>query len=124
METSGLPEPLRARMAELDGMSPLETVRRFLGGYVADAESLDEIRADLEQLAQTSTGSIRRNAAAIETLLAEPPSPPGTLARLVGSEGNWVLEDPSDAGAAAFLRDLARLLRTAIDEAESQRTPP
>jgi hypothetical protein len=120
METSGLPEPLRARMAELDGMPPLETVRRFLGGYVADADSLDEIRVDLGQLARVNTGSIRRNAAAIEALLAQPPSPPGTLARLVGSEGNWVLEDPSDAGAAAFLHDLARLLR-AVATAAAER---
>ena len=105
-------------------MPPLETVRRFLGGYVADAESLDEIRADLELLARTSTRSIRRNAAAIETLLAEPPTPPGTLARLVAWDGNWVLENPSDTGAAAFLGDLARLLRAVIDEAESQPTPP
>ena len=105
-------------------MSPLETVRRFLGGYVADAESLDEIRADLQELAQVNTRSIHRNLTAMEALLAQPPSPPGTLARLVGWEGNWVLDDPSDAGAAAFLRDLARLLRAVIDEAESQRATP
>jgi hypothetical protein len=111
-------------MAELDAMSPLETVRRFLGGYVADAESLDEIRADLLQLAQVNTRPIYRNVTAIESLLAEPPSPPGTLARLVGGEGNWVLDDPSDAGAATFLRDLAQLLRAVIDKAESQRTTP
>jgi len=49
---------------------------------------------------------------------AEPQGPPGTLARLVGWDGNWVLDDPSDAGAAQFLRELAQLLRAVLDEAE------
>lgn len=104
-------------MAELEARSPLETVRGFLGGYVADAESFDEIRTDLQQLAQVNTRSIRRNLAAFEAFLAEPPSAPGTLARLVGWEGNWVLDDPSDAGAAQFLRELAQLLRSVLDDA-------
>ncbi|NMO50898.1 hypothetical protein HH310_06785 [Actinoplanes sp. TBRC 11911] len=43
--------------------------------------------------------------------------PPDTLARLVGWDGNWVLADPSDAGAAQFLSDLARMLREVIDDA-------
>ena len=118
METSGLPEPLRARMAELDALSPLETVRSLLRGNVADADSLDEIRADLQQLAQVTTRSIHRDLAALEALLAEPPSSPGTLARLVGWDGNWVLNDPSDAGAAQFLRELAQLLRAVLDDAK------
>lgn len=118
METSGLPEPLRARMAELDAMSSLEIVREFLRGNVADAESLGEIRRDLQQLAQITTRAIHRDLAALEAVLAEPPAAPGTLARLVGWDANWVLEDPSDAGAARFLRELAEMLREVIAEAE------
>nr|BFE76343.1 hypothetical protein GCM10020092_096440 [Actinoplanes digitatis] len=45
-------------------------------------------------------------------------TPPGTLARLVGWEANWVLDDPSDAGAARFLTDLAEMLREVIGEVE------
>lgn len=114
---SDLPEALRARMAELDARPALETVRDFLVGNVADAESIDEIRADQRQLAQVSTRAIRRDLAALEAVLAAPPSTPGALARLVGWEANWVLDDPSDAGAAQFLRELARLLREVLDEA-------
>jgi hypothetical protein len=51
----------------------------------------------------------------IESVLADPPSD-GTLARLVGWDGNWVLDDPSDAGAALFLRELASLLRAVLDQ--------
>ena len=48
--------------------------------------------------------------------LADPPGADGELARLVGWEGNWVLDDPSDAGAARFLRELAVMLREVIGE--------
>ncbi|MEU4215714.1 hypothetical protein [Actinoplanes sp. NPDC026623] len=104
-------------MDELDARPALETVRDFLGANVADAENFDEIRADQLQLAQVSTRAIRRDLAALEALLADPPSSPGSLARLVGWEGNWVLDDPSDAAAAQFLRDLATVLRNVLDEA-------
>lgn len=118
MAMSGLPEPLRARMAELDARSALDTVRDFLSSDLADAGSLDGLRADLRRVAQTSTLSIRQDLAALEALLAGPPLEPGALTRLVAWEGNWVLDDLTDAGAAAFLRSLADLLREVIDEAE------
>jgi hypothetical protein len=115
---SDLPDALRARMEELDARPALETVRDLLGANVADAESFDEIRADQRRLAQVSTRAIRRDLAALEALLADPPSSPGSLARLVGWEGNWVLDDPSDDAAAQFLRELAQLLREVLDEAD------
>ena len=114
---SDLPDALRARMAELDARPALDTVREFLGANVADAESLDEIRADQRQLAQTSTRAVRRDLAALEAVLADPPAAPGSLARLVEWEGNWALDDPSDHGAAQFLQELAQLLREVLDEA-------
>lgn len=115
METSSLPEPIRARIEALAARSPMETVRDFLRGHVMDTEGLDEVRADLKQVAQFDTVSLRQDLAAIESVLAEPPAD-GTLARLVGWDANWVLEDPSDAGAAAFLDELASMLRSVIDE--------
>jgi hypothetical protein len=117
METSRLPEPIRARIEALAARSPLETVREFLGGHVTDADGLDEIRADLELVAQTSTWGLHQDLAALEAVAAEQHAP-GTLARMVGWEANWVLDDPSDAGAAQFLRELAQMLREVIDEAE------
>ncbi|AGL15215.1 hypothetical protein L083_1705 [Actinoplanes sp. N902-109] len=85
------------------------------GGHVLDAGSLDEIRADLLQTAQVNTMPHRLDLAALEAVIAEP-HPPGTLARLVGWEANRVLDDPSDAGAAEFLRQLACMLRDVLDE--------
>jgi hypothetical protein len=108
-------------MAELDAMPALETVRDFLSGVVSDAESLDEVRADLAQLAQTSTRSHRRYLAALESVLSER-QPPGTLLQLVEGYGNWSLDhDPTDSGAAVFLADLVLMLRVIIDEAEQPR---
>ncbi|MEV6494785.1 hypothetical protein AB0M20_40105 [Actinoplanes sp. NPDC051633] len=119
---SDLPEPLRRRMAELDGMAPLETVRAFLRGEVADAESLDEIRAGLRGLAQVTTRGIRHDLTALEALLAEPPPEPGALARLVAADGNWVLDEFSEERAARFLGELAALLRSVLDEVEPSRS--
>ena len=114
METPSLPEPLRARIETLAGRSSLETVRDFLRGHVTDTDGLDEVRADLAQVAEFDTVSLRQDLVAIESVLAEPPSA-GTLARLVGWDANWVLDDPSDAGAARFLGELAQMLRTVIN---------
>ncbi|XVU28024.1 hypothetical protein ACQPZJ_13535 [Actinoplanes sp. CA-054009] len=104
---SELPEPLRGA---------IEVVRGFLGFKVADAESLDEIRADLRQTAGVSTRKLRRELAAFEAVLADPPAEVGALARMVAWEGNWVLDDPSDAGAARFLGELAQMVRDVLGE--------
>jgi len=118
METSGLPEPLRARMAQLDAMPALETARDFLSGVVSDAGSLEEVHADLARSARSNTRSHRRYLGALEAVLSERQSP-GTLMQLVEGYGNWSLDhDPTDSGAAAFLAELVRMLRTVIDEVE------
>jgi hypothetical protein len=117
METSGLPEPLRTRMAQLDARPALETARDFLSGIVSDAGSLDEVRADLARSARTNTRAHRRYLSALEAVLAEP-QPPGTLTELVEGYGNWSLDhDPTDAGATAFLAQLVQMLRAVIAEA-------
>lgn len=113
MEVSDLPEPLRRRMAEVDAQPALETVRSLLGGFVSDAESLDDLRTNLERIALTSTRAHRRYLTAIETVLAEQ-HPPRTLLELVEGYGNWPLDDPTDAGAAAFLRQVAEVLRSVL----------
>ncbi|MEV6492847.1 hypothetical protein AB0M20_30130 [Actinoplanes sp. NPDC051633] len=93
-------------------------MREVLGSFVQDADGLDEVRADLRRTAQFNTMRHRGDLAALETVANEQ-YPPETLARLVGWDASWVLEDPSDAGAARFLRELAQMLREVIDEVES-----
>lgn len=120
MDYSQLPEPVRRRLAEFDAMPPIETARKFVRGYLSDADSIEEIRTQMRNVAITTDRGLRRELAALETVLAQP-QPEGTLAHLVGWVGNWVLDDPSDRGAAAFLAELAEMLRTVIAEAESAR---
>jgi hypothetical protein len=116
MDDPRLPEPLRARIAELEARPPLEKVRHFLRGYVADSDGLDEVRDEVRRSAQTNTHFLRLDLAAIESVLAETHAP-GTLLRLVEGDGNrGLVDDPTDAGAAAYLRSLADLLREVIGE--------
>ncbi|MBL1075195.1 hypothetical protein JK358_12410 [Nocardia sp. 2] len=107
-----IPEPLREL---LNRPSPpaIEQVRDFLGTWVADCDGLHEVR---EQMGSLQIRILRGYVEAIETLLATP-QPPDTLRHLVTWDGNWVLDAPSsDEAAAAWLRELATLIRSVIDE--------
>src|SRR4051794_10626582 len=119
MDTSGLPESLRARIAERSAQPAIEKVRALLHGYVADAESFDEIKAELRRTARTNDFYLRQYLDALDVILAEP-QPPGTLLRLVEGDGNWGIDhDQTDAGAAVFLRDVAEMLRSVVNEAST-----
>ena len=108
-------------MAERDALPPMEKVRSLLRGHVADSDGIDEVHDELAMTAQTSTRYLRQQLAAIETILTDP-LPPGTLLRLVEGDGGWPLdEDPTDAGAAHFLRELAGMLGDVIEQADQQR---
>ncbi|MEU7905384.1 hypothetical protein [Actinoplanes sp. NPDC049118] len=116
MDTSGLPESLRGRIAERVALPPIEKVRALLHGYVADAESFDEIRAELRRTARTNDFHLRQYLDALDTVLAEP-QPPGTLLQLVEGDANWGIDhDQTDSGAAVFLREVAEALRSVIAE--------
>lgn len=119
MDTSQLPESIRRRLDELDAMSSMEAAERFVGAYLGDVDSLDNVRDHMRNVAATSTRSHRRYLAGLEAVLADPPPAEGTLAHLVGWTGNWVLDDPSERGAAAFLAELAEMLREVIAEASA-----
>jgi hypothetical protein len=116
MVGSHLPESLRRRAEQLARQSPIETVRSLLRGQVADASSLDEVRAGLRLTAESSTRGLRRDLAALEAVLSEP-SEPGELVELAERDANWVLDEPTDAAAAVFLGQLVDLLRAALEEA-------
>ncbi|GAA2492794.1 hypothetical protein [Winogradskya humida] len=120
MDTSSLPEPLRARMEQQAARSTWETVRDFIEGFVADTSGLDEVRTGLQQTADYSTRSLHTALAAIDAILVEP-QPEGTLLRLVAGHGGWDLDhDPTDAGAAVFLHELAGMVRAVIEQTESR----
>jgi hypothetical protein len=120
VDISRLPEPLRSRAEELERRPIPQKVRDFLRGHVTDMESFDEIRADLRLVAASTTFGLKRDMRALDEFLAEP-QPPGLLARLVAWDANWPLDDPSDGAAAAFLRQIADVLREVLAEAEEHR---
>jgi len=120
VDISRLPEPLRRRAEELERLPTVEKVRSFLGAFVADMVSLDEVQAGMRQVAASGTFGLKREMRALDQLLVEP-QPPGVLAELVAWDANWVLDDPSDVGAAAFLRQIAAMLRDVLAEAEQRR---
>ncbi|MBU2669841.1 hypothetical protein KOI35_40660 [Actinoplanes bogorensis] len=117
MDASQIPEPLRARMAEMDARSPVEKVGWLLRAHVADTDGPAEIREELGMTARHSARSLNQALEAIDTLLTHE-QPPNTLLYLVAGDGGRPLDDdPTDRGAAAYLRELAVMVREAIDSA-------
>jgi len=124
MDPTGLPEPIRARMEQLAARPPIDKVRDFLSGYVADAGGLSEIRSDLQRVASFNTATLRADLEALESILSEPQAP-GTLLHLVAGHGGWDLDDnPTDAGAGVVLGELAELVRAVVEQAEQGRGAP
>ncbi|GAA0466168.1 hypothetical protein Aca07nite_77360 [Actinoplanes capillaceus] len=118
MNLSDLPEPMRARRADLDALPPIEKVRDMLHIYVEDADSFNEINQLMRRTTRRTTRRFQQYLEALETILSEP-EPPGTLLRLVEWDANWNIDhDQTDNGAAAFLRQIAEMIRTVIREAQ------
>lgn len=113
-----VPDALRAKVNQPPRV-PLEQVRSFLGSYVADAESFDELRADLQRMAEINIKTVQSKLQAVEMLLADPPLE-GELARLVGWDANWVLDDLSEVSAIAWLQSIADIIREVLREATSE----
>jgi len=87
----------------------LDTARSFLKHYVHDSD-WELLERDVGGMMKVNPNVIVEAVEAIEDLLATP-QPPDTLSRLVAYEANWMLEDDSDTGAAAWLGELAGRLR-------------
>lgn len=94
--------------------SALEATRSFVHSYWGDADGLDEVKSELAFVAGRNPAQLEESLDALEVVLNEH-YPEGTLFRLVAWDGNRVLEDPSDAGAKAFLRQLAATVREVLD---------
>jgi hypothetical protein len=88
---------------------PLEATRRFLQDFVSDEDSLDSIRGRVRRMAAINTRMLWKGLQGIESLLANRPAS-GILSTLVSMDANWVLDDPSDAGAKVFLSEIAEML--------------
>jgi hypothetical protein len=115
--SSTLAARLQQHERELNDASPLETVAWFLSGYCADASGMEGVRAEVASSVATHPKPIFRALEALDALLTGPPPPEGTLARLVAWDANQGIEDESDAGARAWLEQLAVLIRDVLDRA-------
>jgi len=103
-------------MAEKDARPPLEKVRSLLLSHVADTDGWGEVHGEVEMTAQHSGRPLRQGLEAIDAVLAAD-LPPGTLLRMVAGDAGWPLDDdPTDAGAAEFLREFAGLIRSVLAE--------
>ncbi|MEO3748834.1 hypothetical protein [Plantactinospora sp. B5E13] len=120
MDLSRLPESARRHAEKRLARTPLEVVTDLVAGYLADADGFDEVIDDIRGAAAYNVRNVQRQIAAIEQVLAEP-QPPNALAHIVAWRGNWVLDDPSDVGAAAFLAELADHMRAVVAEVEAAR---
>jgi len=109
----GTREKLEAKMNE-PPKPALEVVRLYLRG-IADIDRDDEIQRGLDRMRERYPRGLAETADAIDTVLADT-NPPGLLSRLVGWDGNYVLDDPSDEGAAAWLRKLAAQMRATLNQ--------
>jgi hypothetical protein len=110
---------MRRRIAKEQTESPLSKVRNFLQGAFGDALTFDEVREDMRSLAASNTRGIHLALAALDRVLADPTVEP-EFARLVGWDGNWVLDDPSNAGARRFLEEVAQMLRDVLRNAPDE----
>jgi hypothetical protein len=118
-------EDVRAKLkafAARPAAPPAEALAKFLRTYFSDAEDLGKVRRDLARMIALNPRSVQQGLEAIEGVLAEPP-PPGMLAMAVAHEGNWVLDDPSDAGATVWLREIAAMVRGLLRDAGVQIRP-
>jgi hypothetical protein len=94
---------------------PLEATREFLVSYCLDEPTLESLRASVRYMASVNTRTLRAGLAGIEGLLANPPSEERVLVRLVEYDAAKVLDDPTDAGAKAWLERIARIVREELD---------
>ncbi|GAA0466151.1 hypothetical protein GCM10009531_69190 [Actinoplanes capillaceus] len=120
-ELSELPEWLRDRILEHLTRPAMDAVQDLLQTFVEDAVGLDEIRREMRDAARAETFFLRLERDALESILAEPQQE-GTLRWLVEVDCNWGIDDdPTDRGAAVVLRQIADILRAAIEEAGAAR---
>ena len=99
---------------------PLEAAGEFLSCFFAD-DSWEEAEESIADLAATNTRFILAGLAGIEGLLADPPAEQGVLYNLVMWDANTNLHSPTDEGAAAWLREVAEMVRGVLGNKQPPR---
>ena len=78
---------------------------------------MESLRAQVRYMAGVNTRTLKAGLAGIEGLLANPSIEEGVLASLAARDAGKFLADPSDAGAKAWLQEIAWMLREELDRA-------
>ncbi|GAB4200432.1 MAG: hypothetical protein OHK0022_21480 [Roseiflexaceae bacterium] len=112
MSNDDIREQLKRKLNAPPAM-PIEATRSFLRSYFSDALNLDEAVAEIKTMAKLNTRTLYAGLNGIESLLEEDVAP-GVLSMLVAADANYVLDDPSDAGARKWLQEIADILRTTL----------
>lgn len=99
---------------------PIEASKKFLRSFFSDSLDLQEVYDEIKDLASQNPRSILRGLRGIEALLEEP-SENGILSNLVAWEANYVLDDPSDIRARAWLEDVVRNTKQILSEVGANR---
>jgi hypothetical protein len=77
------------------------------------------VKSELGFVASRNPAQLEKSLQALQ-VVAKEHYPEGTLARLVAWDGNRALDDPSDAGAKAYLGQLADVVRDVLDSTTRQ----
>ncbi len=99
---------------------PVDAARKFLHSYFVD-DSWEEARERITSLAAHNTRSILAGLAEIEALLADPPTGPYVLQNLVWWEAQREEEGLTEAGATAWLREVAEMVRDVLGDKQPPR---
>lgn len=102
-------ERLRAA-ADAPAPPPLEATRAFLESFCSDSDGIEEVRDEVARAAAYNPRPVRAALRAIEEVIADPPGD-GTLSYMVAVDANRSLDDPGDAGALEYLREVASVVR-------------
>lgn len=100
---------------------PLEATRNFVHHFFSD-DSWEEAREDIARRSVEYPRTVLAGLAGIEGLLANPPAEQAVLYNLVMWDANKGLDDdPTDEGAAAWLREVAEMVREVLGDKQPPR---
>ncbi len=111
---------LRAKM-DAPPAPPLEAAAKFLRSFFAD-NNWEEAEEELVSRVTINPRSVLAGLAGMEGLLADPPAEEGVLYNLVMWDANKGLDyDPTDAGATAWLQEVAEMVREILGDKQPPR---
>lgn len=99
---------------------PLEAAKKFFNAFFSD-EDWEESKERLTKRVALNPHAVLAGLAGVEGLLADPPAEPGVLFEMVSWDANKPLEDPTDAGAKVWLREVAEMVREVLGDKQPPR---